>query len=100
MKPLLFAILLSLALSTALAAQSRGTNGTGSLSGDVSGAFSRMEDAFAKTDDDVSPEDAYYLGRAVAANILTRYRLYTSKPALTRYLNQICAAITINSPMP
>ncbi|GHV33226.1 peptidase M48 [Spirochaetia bacterium] len=60
----------------------------------------QSEDALALPDDDLSSEEAYYLGRAVAANILTRYRLYTKKPVLTRYLNQICAAITVNSPMP
>ncbi|GHV18685.1 hypothetical protein FACS189493_8230 [Spirochaetia bacterium] len=38
--------------------------------------------------------------RAVAADILTRYHLYTQKPQAAEYLNHICAAITINSPMP
>jgi predicted Zn-dependent protease len=80
MKIFLFSIILILAPFSPLVAQSR--------------------DALNMPDDDLSSEEAYFLGRAVAANILTRYRLYTQKPSLTRYLNQICAAITVNSPMP
>jgi len=48
-------------------------------------------------DNDFSPLDAYYLGRAVAANILASYSLY-DKPELTEYLNRICQALVINSP--
>jgi predicted Zn-dependent protease len=59
-----------------------------------------MDDVLSRTDDAISSEDAYFLGRAVAANILARYGLYMEKPALTEYLNQICTAITINSPVP
>jgi predicted Zn-dependent protease len=59
-----------------------------------------MDDAIVQSDDDISSQDAYFLGRAVAANLLTLYGLYTEKPALTEYLNQICTAITINSPIP
>ncbi|MDR0301352.1 MAG: M48 family metalloprotease [Treponema sp.] len=54
--------------------------------------------AFSQTDadDDFSPIDAYYLGRAVAANILTTYKLYNN-PEATQYLNRICQALVINS---
>ncbi|GHV75950.1 peptidase M48 [Spirochaetia bacterium] len=90
MKPFLFVVILSLALSSVLPAQSR----------DVSDALAQMESALSQTGADISSQDAYFLGRAVAANILTRYRIYTQKPAATGYLNQICAAITINSPVP
>jgi len=45
-------------------------------------------------------EDEYYLGRAVAAEILRMYKPYTANPALTAYLNKICLAITVNSPRP
>ncbi|GHT82794.1 peptidase M48 [Spirochaetia bacterium] len=82
-------------ITVSLHAQSGGAKGSA-----VSDAISQMESALAQVDDDLSPEEAYFLGRAVAANILTRYRLYTKKPALSRYLNQICAAITVNSPLP
>ena len=58
-------------------------------------ALSRVDNAFNRTG--FSPEDAYYLGRAVAANILAVYKPYTEDPDLTRYLNRICQTIVINS---
>ncbi|WP_010257095.1 M48 family metalloprotease [Treponema primitia] len=101
MKSLVFSIILGFAISFPLMAQSRGTgSGSPGLGADVSGALSQMEGALAQPDEDMSFQDAYFLGRAVAANILSRYGPYTEKPALTHYLNQICTAITINSPTP
>jgi len=44
--------------------------------------------------------DAYYLGRAVAANILTIYKPYTRNPELTQYVNRICQTLAINSSQP
>jgi len=52
----------------------------------------------------ITPEQEYYIGRSVAANIIKQYSLYKEDnltgDALTQYLNKICAAITINSPRP
>jgi predicted Zn-dependent protease len=59
-----------------------------------------MQGSLAKADDDFTPQDAYFLGRAVAANILSRYPLWKGSPSATQYLNEICAAIAVNSPMP
>jgi predicted Zn-dependent protease len=92
MKAFILSIILSLVVFSILPAGGN-SDGTQSLGQDVPGAF-------AQADDDISPQDAYFLGRAVAANILARYPLYTQKPAVTLYLNQICTAIAINSPMP
>jgi len=61
-------------------------------------AMGSMEDAFARQE--ATPEDEYYLGRAVAANILNSYKLYTANQALTTYLNRICQTLAINSPQP
>jgi predicted Zn-dependent protease len=61
-------------------------------------AFSGMDKAFSQMDTEFTPEDTYYLGRTVAANILTIYKPYTGNPELTRYLNKICQTILINSP--
>ncbi|MCL2266257.1 MAG: M48 family metalloprotease, partial [Treponema sp.] len=36
----------------------------------------------------------------VAASILTSYKIWDENPALTAYLNLICAAIVLNSPQP
>jgi predicted Zn-dependent protease len=92
----LFALAFGFLALLPLAAQSRGAQGQA----DVSDALSRMEGAFAAAEDDVYPQDAYFLGRAVAASIINRYRPYAPKSEAQRYLNEICAAITVNSPMP
>jgi beta-barrel assembly-enhancing protease len=63
-------------------------------------AVSASADAISTANEDISPEQEYYIGRAVAANLLSTYKLYSKKPALTAYLNHICAAITVNSPRP
>ena len=61
-------------------------------------AFSKMEDSFMQQE--ATSVDAYFLGRAVAANILASYKPYTANPELTRYLNRICQTIVINSNYP
>jgi len=61
--------------------------------------FSVMDNAISDSEKTLSPEEEYYLGRAVAANILTVYKPYTQKPALTAYLNNICQTLVINSPI-
>jgi len=48
----------------------------------------------------LTSKEEYYLGRAAAANILSIYDTWDGNPALTDYLNFICAAITINSSNP
>jgi predicted Zn-dependent protease len=53
-----------------------------------------------KAFEDITPEQEYYIGRAVAANILTTYKVYNGSPALTAYLNRIANTITVNSPRP
>jgi len=47
----------------------------------------------------LTPENEYYLGRAVAAQIGGKYKMY-SNAALQAYLNKICNTIVINSPRP
>ena len=61
-------------------------------------AFSSMENAF--NQNEFSAEDEYYLGRAVAANILANYKPYAENSELTRYVNRICQTIAINSLQP
>jgi len=67
---------------------------------DVVDALSRMESAISSSNKEYTPEEEYYLGRAVAANILTVYQPYAQNTALTRYLNNICQTLAINSSMP
>ena len=57
-----------------------------------------MGRAFAYDDSEPTLQDLYFLGRAVAANILAIYKPYTGNPGLTQYLNLICQTIVINSP--
>lgn len=45
------------------------------------------------------PQSQYELGRSAAANVLQQYSLYENKYA-TDYVNKICGALTVNSPMP
>jgi predicted Zn-dependent protease len=76
--------------------QSWGT-GTQGLAGD---ALANMDRAFSSLDAEVTPVDAYFLGRAVAANILAVYKPYTRNAELTQYVNRICQTLAINSSQP
>jgi predicted Zn-dependent protease len=61
--------------------------------------FSTMDRVFSDGQA-LSPQDEYYLGRAVAANILAAYKPYTADPGLTNYSNLICQALVISSAQP
>jgi predicted Zn-dependent protease len=74
--------------------------GLGVIDQKTADAISKSSDALGKAAEDITPEQEYYIGRAVGANILTLYKIYTASPALTAYLNRICSAIVINSPKP
>lgn len=52
------------------------------------------------SEDQFTPEEEYYIGRAVGANVLSAYKLQTNAPSLTAYVNQICNALIINSKRP
>ncbi|MDR1277820.1 MAG: M48 family metalloprotease [Treponema sp.] len=60
----------------------------------------KSSDAFGRAWEDITPEEEYYIGRAVAANIFDRYTSWNGSPALAKYLNEICKTIVINSPRP
>jgi len=59
--------------------------------------FSILDGIFDEIEYTPTPEDEYYLGRAVAANILSVYEPYTGNPQLTNYLNLICQTLVMNS---
>ena len=48
----------------------------------------------------LTPAEEYYLGRAVAANILAAYKPYMVNAELTNYVNLICQALAINADQP
>jgi predicted Zn-dependent protease len=70
--------------------------------GDIANAFAEMDRAFesAENDDELTQEDEYFLGRAVAIQVLGTYQLYDRDPAMVSYLNNICQALAINSSRP
>jgi len=90
----------TVATVTSVGAQVAGA--TGIISQNTADAISQSARAIGTAAEEISPEQEYYIGRAVAANILSNpsYRIWNGNPALTAYLNNICAAITINSPRP
>jgi len=67
---------------------------------DTADIISLSARAFGSAAENATPEQEYFIGRAVAANILSNYKVYDKNPALTAYLNYICGAIVINSPEP
>jgi len=70
------------------------------LSGDQAASLFSAFDRMFNEEQPLTPEDEYYLGRAVAANILTVYKPYTVNTELTNYLNLICQSLVINSSQP
>jgi len=67
---------------------------------DTANMISLSARAFGSAAENISLEEEYFIGRAVAANILTTYKIWNEKPELTAYLNKICAALVLNSPQP
>jgi predicted Zn-dependent protease len=53
-----------------------------------------------RAQEDFTPEQEYYIGRAVGAQILARYPVDYSRPDQTAYLNSIVQALVVNSPEP
>jgi predicted Zn-dependent protease len=63
-------------------------------------AISKSGVAISKAFEDITPEQEYYIGRAVAANILTSYKIQANKPAMLTYVNKVCDTLVINSVRP
>ncbi|MCL2833141.1 MAG: M48 family metalloprotease [Treponema sp.] len=73
----------------------------GSLSGSqIANILIKSAPSIMKALEDITPEQEYYIGRAVAANILTMYNIYDKDWNLILYLNKICKTITVNSDRP
>jgi predicted Zn-dependent protease len=72
----------------------------GVINQNTADAIGNSSRAIGSAAEQITPEQEYFIGRAVAANILSSYKIYNGNPALTSYLNSICAAITLNSPRP
>jgi len=84
--------------SFAAAAQMAGAAGI--IDQNTADAITLSSQAIGRATEEITPEQEYYIGRAVAANILSTYKLWDQNPQLIAYINQICNAIVINSPRP
>jgi predicted Zn-dependent protease len=62
--------------------------------------LSKTSEAWGSAFEDITPEQEYYIGRAVGANVLSSYKIQTNKPELTNYVNKILNALVINSTRP
>jgi predicted Zn-dependent protease len=83
-----------------VSAAARIAGAAGIIDQNTANAISQSAQAISKANEDMTPEQEYYIGRAVGANILTSYRIWTGNPAQTTYLNRICGALVVNSPRP
>lgn len=61
--------------------------------------FGEAGDAILRASEEITPSQEYYLGRAVAANILSNYTL-KNDARYERYLNSICQVLVLNSDKP
>lgn len=73
---------------------------SGKIDSNTANAIVKSGEAIGKAYEEITPEQEYYIGRAVAANILATYKLETDRPALVAYINKICNALVINSDKP
>jgi len=103
--PVLFALTLSVffiscestsAISEALADLSSIAEDTGNVR---MASYLNATSKATRAMEDITPEEEYYMGRAVAATVLSNYKVYNDKQA-EQYINKICRAITINSENP
>jgi predicted Zn-dependent protease len=88
----------TLANATGLAAQAAGDAGL--IDPVVSDSIVSSAGAINRAAEEITPEQEYYIGRAVGAHILIRYQVDNSRPAFTAYLNRIANALVINSARP
>jgi predicted Zn-dependent protease len=63
---------------------------------DVNNALSEMNRDLSLQGDDISPVDEYYIGRAVGANILAKYKPFENRE-FSAYLNKICWALALHA---
>ncbi len=71
----------------------------GLIDSGVAKSISKTSDAIGKAAEVITPEQEYYVGRAVAGTILRKYKLY-SAPKTEKYLNMICQSLVLNSEKP
>lgn len=70
-----------------------------STGSDTLKAIGEAAESISRASEEITPSQEYYLGRAVAANILTNYTL-ANDAATEKYLNAICQVIVLSSDKP
>ncbi len=73
--------------------------GSGLISEEQAESINRAGEAIEKTFEDITPEQEYYIGRAVAATILETYKPLDD-PAANRYLNELGQTLAMASERP
>ncbi|MDR2053793.1 MAG: M48 family metalloprotease [Treponema sp.] len=87
-------------MSDAVGVTAGGAGDAGLISKDLADAGVRFSEDMDRAQEDFTPEQEYYIGRAVGARILTKYPIDSSRPDQTAYLNSILQALVVNSPGP
>jgi len=72
---------------------------TGTISPEEAESISKSARAVARSFEDITPEQEYYIGRTVGAVVLTKYKPYDDRAA-TRYLNLLGQTLARASDMP
>ncbi len=62
-------------------------------------SMENVMESISKVTEEITPENEYYIGRSVAANILSNYRA-SEDSAMESYVNKICSALVLNSEDP
>lgn len=92
-----------MALFSGCAAVSQGVaavgQATGTLTPDQAQAVVKTGEAFGKAMEQITPEQEYYVGRAVGATILQQYKAYNNEAA-TKYLNDVGQTLAAASDRP
>jgi predicted Zn-dependent protease len=92
-------ILLGAAALAALAALTTCASFSGADALSVLNIAAKSAEAVAKSFEDITPEQEYYIGRAVGANLLGRYPPYTEAKA-TAYINLLGQTLAMSSDRP
>jgi predicted Zn-dependent protease len=72
---------------------------TGTISAKDKDAITKTSKVIRKTFADITEEEEYYIGRAVAALILSKYPVYNNT-AVTQYINCVGSSVVFNSDRP
>jgi predicted Zn-dependent protease len=71
----------------------------GVIDADQAKSINKAGEAVSKTFEDITPEQEYYIGRSVGANILARYKPYNNKKA-NNYINLLGQSLALFSDRP